>query len=178
MRIKSNFCGIFATVFMVVTAITIASCSQDDDDYNSDMYTLAEKMETRSGVEGGGGENPTNPKLDCGYWALVHLGANEPAVDSMAKAKGWTGNGMSVFTVYAIGEALLGFSKHMQGKEARDSLEIFSSRGAFPSHLLVYIAGEEPHIGIATGFAGTNVNYSDASGVNSWAISSIFGIMY
>lgn len=53
MRIKSNFCGIFATVFMVVTAITIASCSQDDDDYNSNMYTLAEEMDTRSG-EGGG----------------------------------------------------------------------------------------------------------------------------
>ena len=86
MRIKSNFCGniercskvlsfgktqihlvfrsltrTFATIFMVATAITIVSCSQDDDDYNSDMYTLAEKMETRSGGDpgGGGGYTPT-----------------------------------------------------------------------------------------------------------------------
>ena len=46
----TNFCGIFATVFMVATAITIVSCSQDDDDYNSEMYTLAEQevMEIRA----------------------------------------------------------------------------------------------------------------------------------
>ena len=57
----TNFCGIFATVFMVATAITIVSCSQDDDDYNSNMYTLAEEMETRSGgdPESGGGYTPT-----------------------------------------------------------------------------------------------------------------------
>lgn len=50
----TNFCGIFATTFMVATAITIASCSQDDDYYDSNMYTLAEKMETRSGGDPGG----------------------------------------------------------------------------------------------------------------------------
>lgn len=58
MKTKTNFCGIFATVFMVATAITIASCSQDDD-YDSNMYTLAEKMDTRSGGDPGGGETPT-----------------------------------------------------------------------------------------------------------------------
>ena len=51
----TNFCGIFATTFMMATAITIVSCSQDDDDYNSNMYTLAEKMETRNGGDPGGG---------------------------------------------------------------------------------------------------------------------------
>lgn len=56
MKTKTNFCGTFAIVFMVATAIIITSCSQDDDDYNSDMYTLAEKMETRSGGDPGGGQ--------------------------------------------------------------------------------------------------------------------------
>ena len=60
MRIKSNFCGIFATAFIVTTTFVIASCSQDDDYYDSDMYTLAEKMETRSGGDpGGGGGQPS-----------------------------------------------------------------------------------------------------------------------
>ena len=57
----TNFCGIFATVFMVATAITIVSCSQDDDDYNSEMYTLAEQMSTRGyGDPGNGGGNSTD----------------------------------------------------------------------------------------------------------------------
>lgn len=46
MRNFSNFCGIFATVFVTTTIILLASCSQDDDNYDSDMYTLAE-MGTR-----------------------------------------------------------------------------------------------------------------------------------
>lgn len=48
----SNFCGIFATVFVTTTIILLASCSQDDDNYDSDMYTMAE-MGTRLGGEGG-----------------------------------------------------------------------------------------------------------------------------
>ena len=48
---KFSFCGIFATLF-VTTIILLASCSQDDDCYESDMYTLAE-METRNGGNGG-----------------------------------------------------------------------------------------------------------------------------
>jgi hypothetical protein len=64
----TNFCGIFATTFMVATAITIASCSQDDDDYNSNMYTLAEKMETRSGGDPGGGYTPLpNDTIEVTY---------------------------------------------------------------------------------------------------------------
>ena len=58
----SNFCGIFATVFVTTTIILLASCSQDDDYYESDMYTLAE-METRGGGgdPGNGGGEPDPP---------------------------------------------------------------------------------------------------------------------
>ena len=81
MRTKLNFCGIvehspkvlsfgktqiylffrsltrtFATAFIAATIILVSSCSQDDDYYESDMYTMAEKLETRAG-EGGGGES-------------------------------------------------------------------------------------------------------------------------
>lgn len=54
MKTKTNFCGIFATAFIVTITFVIASCSQDDDYYDSNMYTLAEKMETRSGGDPGG----------------------------------------------------------------------------------------------------------------------------
>ena len=51
MKIKiKNFCGIFATLFVTTTMVLLASCSQDDDYYDSDMYTLAE-MGTRLGGE-------------------------------------------------------------------------------------------------------------------------------
>ena len=42
MKNFSNFCGIFATLFVTTTMVLLASCSQDDDYYDSDMYTLAE----------------------------------------------------------------------------------------------------------------------------------------
>ena len=52
-----NFCGIFATVFVTTTMVILASCSQDDDYYdNSEMYTLAEEMGTRSGGGDPGGQ--------------------------------------------------------------------------------------------------------------------------
>ena len=54
----SNFCGIFATLFVTTTIILLASCSQDDDYYESDMYTLAE-METRGGGGDPGGGQPS-----------------------------------------------------------------------------------------------------------------------
>ena len=52
----SNFCGIFSTLFVTTTIILLASCSQDDDYYDSDMYTLAETG-TRL-AEGGEGGDP------------------------------------------------------------------------------------------------------------------------
>ena len=54
----TNFCGIFATLFVTTTIILLASCSQDDDYYESDMYTLAE-MGTRLG---GDPEDPPHPQ--------------------------------------------------------------------------------------------------------------------
>ena len=53
---SQSFCGIFATLFVTTTIIFLASCSQDDDYYDSDMYTLAE-MGTRL-AEGGEGGDP------------------------------------------------------------------------------------------------------------------------
>ena len=43
------FSIIFATVFVATTTLLISSCSQDDDYYDTDMHTLAEKRMTRSG---------------------------------------------------------------------------------------------------------------------------------
>ncbi|MCR5044300.1 MAG: hypothetical protein K6A93_09255 [Bacteroidaceae bacterium] len=63
MKIKfKNFCGIFATLFVTTTMVLLASCSQDDDNYDSDMYTLAE-MGTRlgGGDPGNGGYDPNPP---------------------------------------------------------------------------------------------------------------------
>ena len=68
MKIKfKNFCGIFATLFVTITMVLLASCSQDDDNYDSDMYTLAE-MGTRLGGKGdpGDGETP-NPKTQMEF---------------------------------------------------------------------------------------------------------------
>lgn len=64
MRKFLNYCGIFATVF-VTTIVLLASCSQDDDNYESDMYTMAE-MGTRlgGGDPGGGGPAPVIIDVD------------------------------------------------------------------------------------------------------------------
>ena len=51
---KTNFCGIFATVFVAATVITLASCSQDDEFYEEGLFTRADEMMTRSGGEPGG----------------------------------------------------------------------------------------------------------------------------
>ena len=73
----SNLCGIFATLFVTTTMVLLASCSQDDDNYDSDMYTLAE-MGTRLGGKGDPGEggNEWDSHLndnECGIWCLIHL---------------------------------------------------------------------------------------------------------
>ena len=53
MKKKFNLCGIFSTMFVAATIFTISSCSQDDDYYESDMYTMAEPLETRAAEPGG-----------------------------------------------------------------------------------------------------------------------------
>ena len=51
-KILSYLCGICATAFIASTIITVSSCSQDDDYYESDMYTMAEPLETRAAEPG------------------------------------------------------------------------------------------------------------------------------
>lgn len=53
-KILSYLCGICATAFIASTIITVSSCSQDDDYYESDMYTMAEPLETRAAEPGTG----------------------------------------------------------------------------------------------------------------------------
>ena len=70
----------FATAFVTTTIILLASCSQDDDYYDSDMYTLAE-MGTRlaeggeSGDPGGGGTYvyPTSEEILSNGVVRQHL---------------------------------------------------------------------------------------------------------
>ena len=68
MRTKINFCGIFAIAFIAATIILISSCSQDDDFYESDKYTMAEELETRTPEPGGGGsDKPSKIKYSKTY---------------------------------------------------------------------------------------------------------------
>ncbi|MDO5483231.1 MAG: hypothetical protein Q4F47_09390 [Bacteroidaceae bacterium] len=60
---KTNFCAIFATMFVVATVITLASCSQDDEYYEDGLFTRADGMMMRSGGEPGGGGNQPRPIL-------------------------------------------------------------------------------------------------------------------
>ena len=74
MRKISNFCGIFATLFVTTTIILLASCSQDDDYYdNSEMYTLAEEMGTRSGGGDPGSGSVEIKKLNL----MCNIGENQ-----------------------------------------------------------------------------------------------------
>ena len=55
----TNFCAIFATMFVAATVIMLASCSQDDEYYEDGLFTRADEMMTRSGEQGG--YTPTQP---------------------------------------------------------------------------------------------------------------------
>ena len=52
MNKRLSFCGILATAFIAATMIIVSSCSQEDDYYDTDMYTMAEELETRAGEPG------------------------------------------------------------------------------------------------------------------------------
>ena len=74
---KTNFCGIFATVFVVATVITLASCSQDDEFYEDGLFTRADEMMTRSGGEPGGGNNNFQYRSnECGIWCILYINKN------------------------------------------------------------------------------------------------------
>ena len=170
----TNFCGIFATVFVTTTIVLLASCSQDDDYYESDMYTLAE-MGTRSGGgDPGGGGNIKED--DCGYWVLVHLGLKKEMVDSLMSAKGWKGHGISTKYIYEIGVELLGFSANLKGDEAHDSLFSFRDHeNRRPQNLLIYSAD---HISIATYYDYNEIGTWNSDGRGSIQYLDVYGIMY
>ena len=58
---KTNFCAIFATMFVAATVIMLASCSQDDEFYEEGLFTRADEMMTRAGEPGGYTPTPTPP---------------------------------------------------------------------------------------------------------------------
>ena len=78
MRTKLIFCGIVATAFIVATIILVSSCSQDDDYYESDKYTMAEKLETRAGESGGGGTPIPNDTLYTQYEFTFEYAPSSP----------------------------------------------------------------------------------------------------
>ena len=57
----TNFCAIFATVFVAATVIMLASCSQDDEYYEDGLFTRADEMMTRAGEPGGYTPTPPTP---------------------------------------------------------------------------------------------------------------------
>jgi hypothetical protein len=177
MKIKfKNFCGIFATLFVTTTMVLLASCSQDDDNYDSDMYTLAE-MGTRLGnSESIPGEEGNIKEDDCGYWVLVHLGLKKEVVDSLMSAKGWSGNGISTKYIYEIGEELLGFRANLKGDEAQDSLFSFRDhKNRRPQNLLIY---SEDHISIATYYGYKEMGTLNSDGRGNILYLEVYGIMY
>ena len=60
---KTNFCAIFATMFVAATVIMLASCSQDDEYYEDGLFTRADEMMTRAGEPGGYTPTPTPPPV-------------------------------------------------------------------------------------------------------------------
>lgn len=60
---KTNFCAIFATMFVAATVIMLASCSQDDEYYEDGLFTRADEMMTRAGELGGYTPTPTPPPV-------------------------------------------------------------------------------------------------------------------
>lgn len=64
----TNFCGIFATLFVTTTVVFLVSCSQDDDAYdNSEMYTLAEMGTRLASRDEWNVDPPNNYFLTPGY---------------------------------------------------------------------------------------------------------------
>ena len=68
MKKNQIFSGIFAAVFVATTTLIISSCSQDDDYYDTDMHTLAEKKMTRSGDPGSQNEDPRTLTISKNFY--------------------------------------------------------------------------------------------------------------
>lgn len=78
MRKISNFCGIFAALFVTTTMVLLASCSQDDDNYDSDMYTLAEMGTRISDPTEGGGTSHGHYSFETVVTETVELEGSSP----------------------------------------------------------------------------------------------------
>ena len=82
MKNSKYFCGIFATVFVTTTMVLLASCSQDDDYYESDMYTLAEMGTRLASRDEWNVDPPNNYFLIPGYKEhQIHIGGNTSGLD-------------------------------------------------------------------------------------------------
>lgn len=176
----TNFCGIFATIFVTTTIILLASCSQDDETYDSDMYTLAEEMGTRSGGNGGdpggSGTGQNDKEYDCGYWVFIQLGADMNLVDSILGLIGWQGGGMHTSHIYTIGHDLFGFHANLQGGTAKDTLFLFRDhRDRRPQNVLVYT---NDHISVVTGYEFREILTLNPDGAGSVPYNEVFGVMY
>ena len=77
MKKNINFCGIFAIMFVAAIIFSVSSCSQDDDYYESDMYTMAEPLEARAILEpnpgGGDGNDVPYQSNECGIWCILYM---------------------------------------------------------------------------------------------------------
>lgn len=178
MKQRKSFGSICAIACAAATIITFASCSQEDEYYESDMFTRAESASDLSRLEAPPTYIPDDQ--NCGLWVLEDLGSSMSTVKNIAKSKGWKeGNRLTNFLVFDIAQQLYGFSTHVQGEEARDSLISFSSKQTLPSTAIIYTDnGENAHMVRATGFQGSNVLYRDYNGNGNWSIYSVFGLMY
>ena len=72
---KTNFCAIFATMFVAATVITLASCSQDDEYYeDSEMFTRAARtIDNMEGDLGGSSNSPFYGENYCGIAAVMSM---------------------------------------------------------------------------------------------------------
>lgn len=179
MKQRKSFGSICAIACAAATIITFVSCSQEDEYYESDMFTRAESASDLSRLEAPPTYIPDN--RNCGLWVLTTLAPNVhvDTIKSIAESKGWTkGTGMPASIVYEIGQQLCGFSTHIQRPEATNALIRFSSSG-LPHNAVIYTdTGFDAHMAIATGFQGSNVLYEDSYGPDDCSIYSVFGLMY
>lgn len=179
MKQRKSFGSICAIACAAATIITFVSCSQEDEYYESDMFTRAESASDLSRLEAPPAYIPD--KQNCGLWVLANLGgASMETVKAIAETKGWEeGDRLTNFLVFDIAQQLHGLSTHVQGPDAWNALIRFSST-ALPSKIIIYTdEGEESHMAKPTDFQGSDVIYEDYSGPGKkWSIYRVFGVMY
>ena len=178
MKQRKSFGSICAIACAAATIITFVSCSQEDEYYESDMFTRAESASDLSRLEAPPAYIPD--AQNCGLWVLTEQGVSMDSVKNIAKSKGWAaGSRLNNFLIFEIAQQLYGFTTHIQGTEATNALIRFSASQSLPSRIFIYTdRGDESHIARATGFQGTQVLFQDYSGEDGWPIYDVFGLMY